>query len=124
MAAQKSVTTKRPFTTEPPAGVCIHEFAMTIHNADRLAPAATISVAKKCTARGTRCQPSSMMLRNPASSMNAMAPSKPSTAPKNSPAKRENSAQLVPNSNSSGRPVTTPTLKLSTNNFAQKRAWR
>ena len=66
----------------PPAGVCIHEFASTIQNAESEAPAATIAVANRCTGRGTLSQPNIMMPRKPASSMKAIAPSYNSSKPK------------------------------------------
>jgi hypothetical protein len=51
--------------------------------------------------------------------MKAMVPSKPSNWPKKLPTERENGPQFVPNWNSSGMPLTTPTAKPRTNNFAQ-----
>ena len=87
------------------------------------APNATMQVAKKCIGRGTRCQPNMAMPRKPASSMNAIAPSNPSMLPKKPPATLVNGAQLVPNSNSSGTPVTTPTPETQEEQPDQKRAW-
>ena len=113
-----------PSATTWPAGVCIHELATMIQNADRLPPSATMQVANRWIAGDTRFQPNIITPRNPASSMNAMAPSKPSMLPKKFPAACENGAQLVPNSNSSGNPVATPTPKFSRNSLAQKRARR
>ena len=80
--------TKRPFSIWPPAGVCIQELATRIQKADIDPPSATIAVAKRCMARGTRSQPNIMMPRKPASSMKAMAPSKPRILPKKPPANR------------------------------------
>ena len=118
------MTTIRPSTTATPAGVCIHEFATMIQNADSDEPSATMPVANRCTPRGTRSQPNIMMPMKPASSMNAMAPSKPRILPKNWPVNCENALQLVPNSNSIGMPLTTPTAKFSSSSLPQKRAWR
>ena len=75
---------KAPPSKTPPAGVCIHELATMIQKAERVAPKATMAVAKRWLFRPTRCQPKSMMPRKLASSMNPMAASKPSMFPKKS----------------------------------------
>ncbi len=56
-----------------------------IQNAESEEPSATMQVAKRCTPLGTRPQPSIMTPTKPASSMNAIAPSKPRMLPKNFP---------------------------------------
>ena len=113
-----------PSTTRTPAGVCIQELATMIQNEEMLEPSATMPVANRCTPFGTRPQPNIMTPMKPASSMKAMAPSKPRMLPMNWPEWCENGAQLVPNWNSRGIPLTTPTAKFSTSNLLQKRAWR
>jgi hypothetical protein len=107
----------------PPAGVCIQELATRIQNSDIEAPSATMQVASRWMGRGTLCQPNMATPRNPASSMKAIAPSNPSILPKKPPATLVNGAQFVPNSNSRGSPVATPTPKFSRNSRPQKRRW-
>ena len=57
---------------------------------------------------------------NTDSAKNANTPSIASVCPITPPAKFEKPAQFVPNWNSSGIPVTTPTAKLTAKIFAQK----
>ncbi len=85
-----------------PAGVCIHEFATMIQNAEIDEPSATMPVANRCMPLDTRSQPRIITAMKPASSMKAIAPSKPRILPKNCPVNCENGAQLVPNWNSIG----------------------
>ncbi|MBV1859110.1 MAG: hypothetical protein KUG77_11920 [Nannocystaceae bacterium] len=91
--AQKSTTSARiaPLcsTSTWPAGVCIHELAMTIHTELNTEPENTIVVAKKCMRRPTRSQPNTSTARNPDSRKNAKIPSAARTEPNTSPTKRE-----------------------------------
>ena len=64
------------------------------------------------------------MPRNTDSRKNEKTPSMASVWPMMPPVTFENCAQLVPNWNSSGMPVTTPIAKLSPKIRAQKRAAR
>ena len=82
-----------------------------------------MQVAKKWTLGPTRFQPKSMMPKNPASSMKAMTVSKPRMLPKNPPVAAAKGPQLVPNWNSRGTPLTTPTAKLRRKSRPQKRVW-
>jgi hypothetical protein len=67
-----------------------------------------------------RPRPAMKMPMNTDSAKNAKTPSMASVWPITPTAKLENPAQLVPNWNSSGMPVTTPTAKLTAKIFAQK----
>ncbi len=95
-----------------------------IQNAEIDEPSATMPVANRWMPLGTRPQPRIITPTKPASSMKAIAPSKPRMLPMNWPVNCENGPQFVPNWNSIGMPLTTPTAKFSNSSFAQKRAWR
>src|SRR5579862_458330 len=115
--SQKSVISARALlplpTTWKPAGVCCQELATTIQVAEKVAPKATMQVAKKCILAETCSHPNTNTERNPDSRKNAKIPSAASADPKTSPTKREYVDQLVPNSNSMTMPVATPTAKLT-----------
>jgi hypothetical protein len=69
-----------------------------------------------------RCSPKRKSPTNADSRKNAKAPSIARVWAMMSPAKREKAAQLVPNWNSSGMPVTTPMTKVTAKILAQNRA--
>ena len=123
-AAPKSVRTARPSTISYPAGVCIHELATMIQNADSVAPIATIHAETYSVRRETFPQPSSSTPTKLDSRKKAKIPSAARGAPKMSPTNREYSDQLVPNWNSRVSPVTTPRAKVTANSFSQNRAIR
>ena len=112
-AAPKSVNSARPFCTTYPAGVCCHEFATRIQNAEIVAPTATIRTENQCIPLETFSRPNKYKPRKPDSRKNANRPSAASGAPKISPTNFEYCAQLVPNWNSMTTPVATPTAKVS-----------
>src|SRR6056297_594049 len=122
-AGSTSVTMGWPFcmTTSYPRGVCSQELAISIQTADSQLPTPTASADSMYTALPTRSRPNTKMPRNVASSMNAIIPSTASGPPNSSPAAVENTAKLVPNSNSRTMPVTVPTTKLTANIFVQNR---
>ena len=70
----------------------------------------------------SRCSPKTSRPRKLDSRKNANSPSIASVWPMTPPAYRENAAQLVPNWNSIGMPVTTPTAKLMPKIRIQNRA--
>src|SRR3954451_18308253 len=84
-------------------------------------PANTNSALIQCTRGLTRSRPARKIPRKTDSAKNEKTPSTASVWPITPPAKFEKAAQLVPNRNSSGLPVTTPTAKLTAKIFAQKR---
>ena len=89
-------------------------------NPDSQEPANTNSALIQCTRGLTRSRPARKMPRNTDSAKNAKTPSMASVWPITPPAKLEKPAQLVPNWNSRGIPVTTPTAKLTAKILAQK----
>src|SRR5437667_3202168 len=99
--AQKSVISARAVNPSPttwkPAGVCCQEFATTIQIDEKIAPSATMQVAKKCIFGGTLSQPNTSTARNPDSRKNAKMPSAANAEPNTSPTYREYVAQFVPN---------------------------
>ena len=70
----------------------------------------------------TRLRPARKTPRKTDSTKNANTPSIASVWPMTPPAKFEKAAQFVPNWNSIGMPVTTPTPKLTAKILAQNRA--
>ena len=83
---------------------------------------AQIALAKKCIPRPTLFQPNSRIARKPDSRKKAKVPSMARVCPMTPPAYLEKCDQLVPNWNSIGMPVTTPSAKLTAKMRAQKRA--
>lgn len=72
MIASQSSGTNWPFGASAwPCGVCIQLFTARIQKAEKKVPAATITVAAKCSRRPTLFMPNSMMPRKPASRKNA-----------------------------------------------------
>src|SRR5260370_11156223 len=78
----------------------------------------------KCFHGERRFSPKRNNPKNADSRKNEKTPSITSGCPITPPVTRANSAQLVPNWNSIGMPVTTPSTKLTPNTLAQKRAAR
>jgi hypothetical protein len=93
-------------------------------NPETTAPSATMIEDSQCRPRLTRCSPNRNRPRNDDSAKNANTPSMNSVCPTTGPAKCEKRAQLVPNWNSIGIPVTTPVAKVMAKMRAQKRAAR
>ncbi len=85
-------------------------------------PSATSRPAVQCPHLLSRFSPKRNKPRNADSKKKANTPSMASVWPITPPAKREKCAQLVPNWNSMGMPVTTPRAKLMPKILAQKRA--
>ncbi len=88
-AAQKSVSSARPLRSAKPAGVCIHEFATRIQNAESVAPAHTRTDESQRTNEEMRRRPKRRSPRKPDSRKNAKTASAASGAPKTSPTNRE-----------------------------------
>ena len=87
-------------------------------------PTKTMNAAPKCASSESRFSPKRNRPRKVDSRKNANTPSIASGWPMTPPVRRANSDQLVPNWNSMGMPVTTPSRKLMAKIFAQKReAW-
>ena len=95
-----------------------------IQNAESVEPIATIRLENQSVFTETRFQPKISTAMKTDSRKNANMPSAAKGAPKMSPTKREYSDQFIPNWNSSGMPVATPTAKLMTKSLIQNRAIR
>jgi hypothetical protein len=85
-------------------------------------PAKRAAAARKWPIRESRFSPNTSSDRNADSRKKAKRPSIASVWPTTFPAYRENRPQFVPNWNSIGIPVTTPTAKLIPKIRIQKRA--
>ena len=75
MIAHQSSGYAMPSRISWPAGVCIHELADRIQNAEVAVPMATITADSTCSQRGTRPPPNSRMARKLASRKNALSTS-------------------------------------------------
>ena len=105
-----------------PTGCCIQASVAMIKKPDIHDPRKT-ATADHQWARGLSLfSPYRNNPRNADSRKNANMPSIARVCPITPPAKRENTAQFVPNWNSIGIPVTTPSTKLMPKIRAQKRA--
>ena len=87
-------------------------------------PAQTRNADSQCALGDSRLLPNKKRPRNADSRKKEKMPSIATGMPMTPPVRRENSDQLVPNWNSIGMPVTTPSRKLTAKIFAQKRADR
>jgi hypothetical protein len=85
-------------------------------------PAKTIAAEKKCPRGESLFSPKRNSPRNADSAKNANIPSSASVRPMTPPVASLKRAQFVPNWNSIGIPVTTPSAKLIPKMRAQKRA--
>jgi len=85
-------------------------------------PRKTIREENQCIRCPKRSSPKRNKPTNADSRKNAKAPSIARVWAMMSPAKREKAAQLVPNWNSRGMPVTTPITKVTAKILAQNRA--
>src|SRR5579883_1903099 len=101
---------------------CIHASVATMKNPEIHEPINTKTAERKWTCLPNFFSPKRNSPRKLDSRKNAKTPSIASVCPITPPANRENAAQFVPNWNSIGIPVTTPTAKLSANIFPQNRA--
>ena len=68
----QSSTTKAPFLSVTPTGVCIQELATRIHIAEKADDRATLKVANRCMRRLTLPQPKIISPMKPASYMKAV----------------------------------------------------
>src|SRR5256885_6475245 len=101
-------------------GCCIQALVAMMKKPDSHEPTNTNIADSQWTPALTRPRPARKMPRNTDSAKNANTPSIASVWPITPPAKLEKPAQLVPNWNSRGIPVTTPTAKLTAKILAQK----
>ena len=85
-------------------------------------PRKTRKAEVQCIQRESRFSPKRKRPRKADSRKKEKIPSMASGIPMTPPVRRENSAQLVPNWNSMGIPVTTPSRKFTAKILAQKRA--
>ena len=85
-------------------------------------PRKTRKAEVQCIQRESRFSPKRKRPRKADSRKKEKMPSMASGIPMTPPVRRENSDQLVPNWNSMGIPVTTPSRKLTAKILAQKRA--
>ena len=120
---QKSASTSAPpGPTACPAGCCMKALVQMMKYPDSQLPAKRASAARKCPRRPSRRSPKTRRPRKLDSRKNANKPSIARVWPTTPPAYWEKRAQLVPNWNSIGIPVTTPTAKLRPKIRIQKRA--
>jgi len=89
---------------------------------DAHVPSQTITAENQCIRCPKACSPNRKRPRKTDSRKNAKVPSMARVWPMMSPADAEKRAQLVPNWNSSGMPVTAPTTNVMAKILAQKRA--
>jgi len=97
-------------------------FVAMMNQPDNHDPRNNITADRKCTRGPKRFSPKRKRPRKVDSAKKANMPSMAKVVPMTPPAKAENRAQLVPNWNSSGMPVTTPIAKLRPKMRPQKRA--
>src|SRR5215470_2637074 len=108
--------------TAYPTGYCIHASVAMMKYPDSHEPMNTIKAVNQWARGPSRFSPNRNRPRKEDSMKKAKTPSIASVCPITPPANRENRAQLVPNWNSMGMPVTPPITKLTANIFAQNRA--
>src|SRR6266700_3912952 len=108
-SAQKLVTSYMPFgRTRYATGCCIHALVMMMKKPEIHDPTKTKKADAQCFHGERRFSPKRNKPRNADSRKKEKTPSMASGWPITPPETRENCAQLVPNSNSIGMPVTTP----------------
>src|SRR5580693_9562179 len=124
-SAQKLSSSISPFAPSwYPTGCCIHASVATIKNPDSHDPSQTRNAAHQCPTRPSFFSPNKNNPRKLDSRKNENTPSIARVCPMTPPAVFENAAQLVPNWNSIGIPVTTPSAKLIPRIRAQNRVDR
>ena len=107
-------------TIRKPSGVCIHELATRIQNADSVVPTKTSRPPIQRTVELTRWRPNRTTPTKADSRKKANMPSAASGAPKMSPTNPTKRDQLVPNWNSMTMPLTTPITKVTAKSFVRK----
>jgi hypothetical protein len=123
ISPQKLETSYVPFGSRWYAtGCCIHASVTMMKNPEIHEPTNTRNAAPQCASLESRFSPNRNRPRKLDSRKNENTPSIASGCPITPPVRRENSLQLVPNWNSIGMPVTTPSRKLMAKIFAQNRA--
>src|SRR5712692_6904217 len=105
-----------------PDGCCIQASVAMMKKPDIQEPRNTRNSDPQCAHAESRFSPKRKRPKNADSKKKEKTPSMARGWPMTPPVVRENCAQLVPNWNSIGMPVTTPIRKLIANIFAQKRA--
>src|SRR5262245_41725609 len=122
-SAAKLVSTIWPSApTWYPVGCCIHAFVAMMKKPDNQEPKNTRNAANQCALGLRRFSPKRKTPRKLDSRKKEKTPSIARVWPITPPAALEKRDQLVPNWNSMGIPVTTPTAKLMAKIRAQKRA--
>src|SRR5258708_19438018 len=110
--------------SEYATGCCIHASVATMKYPESHEPTKIIIAENQWPILPRRFSPNKKSPRNLDSTKNEKTPSIATACPITPPPAFEHADQFVPNSNSIGMPVTTPTAKLIPKIFAQNRAAR
>src|SRR3954464_16023832 len=121
---QNESSCARPPSIVYATGCCIQAFVAMMKNPEIHEPAQTMNAESQYQRGAMRPRPARKTPMNTDSAKKANTPSIASVCPITPPAKFEKPAQFVPNWNSSGMPVTTPTPKLTAKIVPQKCAAR
>ena len=105
-----------------PTGCCMKAFVATMKKPESQLPTSSATAAAKCPRRPSRRSPQTSRARKLDSRKKAKSPSIASVCPMTPPVRAEKAAQLVPNWNSIGTPVTTPMANERPKMRIQKRA--
>ena len=120
--SQKLASCSVPSTVAWPTGCCMNALVAMMKYPESHEPAKSAAVAARYPTRPSLFSPYSTRPRKVDSRKKAKVPSMASVWPMTPPAYCEKRAQLVPNWNSMGMPVTTPTTKLTPRTLVQNRA--